>query len=135
MRISKFKKYVTWNIISVIGYCSLIVVVCFLIMLFLSSSQIGMRRDLDNIFFDSTLRHVLIPYFSFYKVQLSAVAFFALGSILEKRYYYEQTHFGLRIFENHDKLYSILFVIGLSLNFLPLYIVMLYLIKMFIRLL
>lgn len=135
MRISKLKKYVTWNIISVIGYCSLIVVVCFLIMLFLSSSQIGMRRDLDNIFFDSTLRHVLIPYFSFYKVQLSAVAFFALGSILEKRYYYEQTHFGLRIFENHDKLYSILFVIGLSLNFLPLYIVMLYLIKMFIRLL
>lgn len=135
MRISKLKKYVTWNIISVIGYCSLIVVVCFLIMLFLSSSQIGMRRDLDNIFFDSTLRHVLIPYFSFYKVQLSAVAFFALGSILEKRYYYEQTHFGLRIFENHDKLYSILFVIGLSLNFLPLYIVMLYLIKMFIKLL
>lgn len=135
MRISKLKKYVTWNIISVIGYCSLIVVVCFLIMLFLSSSQIGMRRDLDNIFFDSTLRHVLIPYFSFYKVQLSAVAFFALGSILEKRYYYEQTHFGLRIFENHDKLYSILFVIGLSLNFLPLYIVMLYLIIMFIRLL
>ena len=135
MRISKLKKYVTWNIISVIGYCSLIVVVCFLIMLFLSSSQIGMRRDLDNIFFDSTLKHVLIPYFSFYKVQLSAVAFFALGSILEKRYYYEQTHFGLRIFENHDKLYSIIFVIGLSLNFLPLYIVMLYLIKMFIRLL
>lgn len=135
MRISKLKKYVTWNIISVIGYCSLIVVACFLIMLFLSSSQIGMRRDLDNIFLDSTLRHVLIPYFSFYKVQLSAVAFFALGSILEKRYYYEQTHFGLRIFENHDKLYSILFVIGLSLNFLPLYIVMLYLIKMFIRLL
>lgn len=135
MRISKLKKYVTWNIISVIGYCSLIVVACFLIMLFLSSSQIGMRRDLDNIFFDSTLRHVLIPYFSFYKVQLSAVAFFALGSFLEKRYYYEQTHFGLRIFENHDKLYSILFVIGLSLNFLPLYIVMLYLIKMFIRLL
>lgn len=135
MRISKLKKYVTWNIISVIGYCSLIVVACFLIMLFLSSSQIGMRRDLDNIFFDSTLRHVLIPYFSFYKVQLSAVAFFALGSILEKRYYYEQTHFGLRIFENYDKLYSILFVIGLSLNFLPLYIVMLYLIKMFIRLL
>lgn len=135
MRISKLKKYVTWNIISVIGYCSLIVVACFLIMLFLSSSQIGMRRDLDNIFFDSTLRHVLIPYFSFYKVQLSAVAFFALGSILEKRYYYEQTHFGLRIFENHDKLYSILFVIGLSLNFLPLYIVMLYLIIMFIRLL
>ena len=135
MRISKLKKYVTWNIISVIGYCSLIVVACFLIMLFLSSSQIGMRRDLDNIFFDSTLSHVLIPYFSFYKVQLSAVAFFALGSILEKRYYYEQTHFGLRIFENHDKLYSILFVIGLSLNFLPLYIVMLYLIKMFIRLL
>ena len=135
MRISKLKKYVTWNIISVIGYCSLIVVACFLIMLFLSSSQIGMRRDLDNIFFDSTLRHVLIPYFSFYKVQLSAVAFFALVSILEKRYYYEQTHFWLRIFENHDKLYSILFVIGLSLNFLPLYIVMLYLIKMFIRLL
>ena len=135
MRISKLKKYVTWNIISVIGYCSLIIVACFLVMFLLSSSQIGMRRDLDNIFFDYTLKYVLVPYFSFYKLQLSAVAFFALGSILEKRYYYEQTHFGLRIFENHDKFYSILFVIGLSLNFLPLYIITLYIIKIFVRLL
>lgn len=134
MRISKLKKYVTWNIISVMGYCSLVIIASFLIMLSLSSSQIGMRRDLDKLFFDYTLNHVLVPYFSFYKVQLSAVAFFALGSILEKRYYYEQTHFGLRIFENHDKFYSIVFVIGLSLNFLPLYIVMVYMIKMLVRL-
>ena len=134
MRISKLKKYVTWNIISVIGYCSIVVVASFLVMLMLSSSQIGLRRDLDKYFWDYILNHVLIPYFTFYKVQLSAVAFFALGSLLEKRYYFEQTHFGLRIFENHDKFYSIIFVIGLSLNFLPLYIVMLYLVKMFVRL-
>lgn len=134
MRISKLKKYVTWNIISVMGYCSLVIVASFLVMLSLSSSQIGMRQDLDKFFFDYTLNHVLVPYFSFYKVQLSAVAFFALGSILEKRYYYEQTHYGLRIFENHDKFYSIVFVIGLSLNFLPLYIVMVYMIKMLVRL-
>lgn len=134
MRISKLKKYVTWNIISVIGYCSLVVVVSFLIMLMLSSSQIGMRRDLDRVFFDYMLNHVLVPYFSFYKIQLSAVAFFALGSILEKRYYYEQTNFGLRIFENHEKFYSIVFVIGLALNFLPLYVLMMYMINVFVRL-
>lgn len=98
MRISKLKKYVTWNIISVIGYCSLIIVACFLVMFLLSSSQIGMRRDLDNIFFDYTLKYVLVPYYSFYKLQLSAVAFFALGSILEKRYYYEPNTFWIENF-------------------------------------
>lgn len=133
MRMTKLKKYISWNLISLIGYCSIVIVIYFLIILMLSSSQIGMRKDLDKYFYDYMFRHVIAPYLSFYKVQLTAVCFLALSSIIEKKHYNNNFHFGLRIFENHEKIYSIAFIIGLALNFLPFYIFMMMILKIIMR--
>ena len=122
MRITKFRKFVSWNIISVMGYLSMVIALYFLVILSLASTQIGMREDLNGYFYDYITGNIILPYISFYKTQLSCMMFFMLVSILENRYYRNKELYGLRIFENNEKGYSIIFVTGLSLNFLPLYI-------------
>ena len=122
MRITKFRKFVSWNIISVMGYLSMVIALYFLVILSLASTQIGMREDLNGYFYDYITGNIILPYISFYKTQLSCMMFFMLVSILENRYYRNKELYGLRIFENNEKGYSIIFVTGLALNFLPLYI-------------
>lgn len=122
MRITKFKKFITWNIISLIGYLSLTIMGYFLLMLSLASSQLNMRMDLNEFFYDYMYRYLINPYIAFYKTQICVIFFLMLGSIAENRYYNEHGIYGFRIFDDHEKGYSRLFVIGLALNFCPLYI-------------
>lgn len=129
MKIAKYKKYITWNIISLIGYSCLAIMVYFLILLMISSSGIGMRMDLDKYFYEFTIKHVVLPYMVFYKIQLGAIGFLLLGYLFEKKYYKEKGEYGFRIFENQEKAYSIAFVIGLTLNFLPMYVLTMMLLK------
>ncbi|MBD5401627.1 hypothetical protein HDR58_02335 [bacterium] len=135
MKITKFRKYITWNLVSLAGYLSLAIVGYFLMMLMISSSQIGIRADLNSYFYDYIVNHVILPYVDFYKVQITFICLMLVGSIFEKKYYDEKCIYGFQIFENHPKVYSIIFVIGLSLNFLPLYLFTIYLLKIFSKLL
>ena len=129
MKISKYKKYITWNIISLLGYSCLGIMCYFLIVLMISSSGMGMRMDLDKYYYEFTMKHVVFPYMSFYKIQLAIAALLLIGYIFEKRHYERNNEYGLRVFENHEKLYSIIFVTGLALNFLPMYILAIILLK------
>lgn len=122
MRLTKFRKFASWNIISIIGYLSMVIAVYFLVILSISSSQVGMRADLNEYFYNYIINNIILPYISFYKTQLSCVIFFILVSIIENRYYTKNGMYGLRMFENNEKGYSIMFVTGLALNFLPLYL-------------
>ncbi len=129
MKISKYKKYISWNLISLLGYSCLVIMVYFLILLMISSSGIGMRMDLDKYYYEFTMHHVVLPYMSFYKIQLTAAALLLIGFIFEKKHYELHNEYGLRLFENHEKIYSIVFVTGLTLNFLPMYILTVMLLK------
>ena len=129
MKIGNYKKYITWNIVSLLGYSCLAIMFYFLIILLISSSGMGMRMDLNKYYYEFTINHVVFPYISFYKIQLTIAAVLLIGYIFEKKYYKEHKEYGLRIFENHEKTYSIVFIIGLALNFLPMYILTVMLLK------
>lgn len=133
MRISKFKKYIAWNIISVLGYIFTSITLFFLLMFSLVSSNLNMRSDLDYYFYDYLTNHIVIPYFTAYKFLLFIVVFLLILSKLEHHYYKERASFGLRLFENHEKIYSVVFFAGIILNFLPMYIFLIYLIDLSIR--
>ncbi len=122
MKISKFKKYLSWNIISAIGYLSSVITISFIIMYSLAASGLNMRTDIDGYFYDYITKHIIIPYIGFYKGQLLIIAALLIGSFFENKYYVEKEEYGFRIFENHEKGYSILFTTGLFLNLIPLYI-------------
>jgi len=122
MRITKFKKLICWNIISIIGYCSMVVMGYFLLLVALSSSQLNMRADLNEYFLNYIFKHLVFPYISAYKFQLSIIFFLAIASIFENKYYNHKQEFGQRLFGNNETVYSVIFIIGLALNFLPLYL-------------
>lgn len=132
MKISKFKKFISWNLISLLGYCSLVIMIVFLVLYSLTTSQLHMRSDLDKYFYEYLSQHVINPYFSFYKTQISIVIFLLISSIFENRYYKQRGIFGFRIFENHEIRYSRFFIIGLSLNFLPMYMASMFILTKFI---
>lgn len=132
-KVLKFKKYISWNIISVIGYFGLVVSVIFFAMFSLASSNINMRADLNDIFFDYIFKHILIPYFEIYKFQLFLIVLLLIGSGLEHHKYNESNSEGFVIFENSDKFYSIVFFTGLMLNFVPLYIFFLHILSIIIK--
>lgn len=129
MKITKFKRYISWNLISLIGYCCFVIMIIFLVILGLSSTQLNMRIDLNKYIYEFIFKHVIGPYVSFYKFQLSTIVLLLLTSAVEKKHYDEEGSYGFRIFENNDKLYSMIFIIGLILNFCPLYLFSLYLLK------
>lgn len=133
MRISKFKKYITWNIISGLGYIFTLITLFFLLMYSLTSSNLNMRSDLDYYFYDYLTNHVITPYFTAYKFLLVVIVILLISSKFEHNYYQEKASFGLKLFENHEKGYSTFFVIGIILNFLPLYIFLMYLFQILIR--
>ena len=133
MKITKFKKYVTWNIISLIGYVSIALTIAFLVMLGLSSSQLNMRIDLNKYVYEYIFKHLILPYLSVYKFQLSAIIVLLIASIGEKKYYEDNEIYGFRIFENNEKIYSTFFIIGLILNFCPLYMFSMYILKILMK--
>lgn len=133
MRITKLKKYITWNIISLIGYASISVTIAFLVMLGLTSTQINMRSDLNKYIYEYIFKHLIFPYLSIYKIQLSAIIILLLGSIAEKKYYKDNELYGFIIFENNEKVYSNLFIIGLILNFCPLYMFTMYILQILMK--
>ncbi len=122
MKITKFKKYISWNIISLTGYIGSIIAIVFMVMLILAGSQLNMRADLNSYFFDYIINHIINPYFTFYKSQLAGICFLLILSVYEDSYYKKNGKFGLRLFEDNEKGYSIIFFTGLILNFLPLYV-------------
>lgn len=128
MKISKFKKYICWNLISIIGFLSVTVSIYFLIMLSLASSQLHMRLDIDEFIYDYIMKHLVYPYLAFYKIQIITIIILLVSSIFERNYYIHKGDYGLRLFPEHDKGYSRLFVTGLLLNFCPLYVFMLFVI-------
>ena len=134
MKVNKFRKYISWNIISVTGYLCTVIALIFLVMLILAGSQLNMRADLNQYFYDYIFNHILEPYYIFYKSQLVWIGLLLLVSVFEDKYNSHKSEFGLRIFENNEKRYSILFVTGLALNFLPLYMMFMLIVINFMRL-
>lgn len=133
MKITRFKKLITWNVVALAGYLNLVIMVFFIVMLTLSASQLNMRADLNSFFYDNMLRHVIFPYIGFYKTILIGCCLFLIGSVWEKKYYNRHGVYGFRIFENHDRVYSFFFVVGLALNFLPLYLFMMYVLSNIVK--
>lgn len=133
MKITRFRKYITWNIVSAIGYICSIITIIFLIIFSLAASNLNMRADLNEYFYAYITKHILLPYLSFYKFQLFLISCCLIASVFENRHYKEKGEYGLRLFGNHEKIYSILFFTGLILNFLPLYILFMFLITQIMK--
>jgi len=122
MKISKLKKYVSLNIVSFIGYFSIIIFFIFLILLGISSAGTTIRADINEVFYEYIANNVLKPYFDYYSSQLFIVGVLIMACVYENLYYKQVGKFGLKLFENQDKLYSSVFVTGLVLNLVPAYI-------------
>ena len=133
MKITKFKRYISWNIMSLIGYICIVITFIFLGILLIASSGTTIRPDINEIYYNYIIKHIINPYISFYKFQLSLIAFCLIFSIFEHKYYKQTKQFGLRLFENHEKYYSIAFVTGLAVNFLPLNLIMMIIISWIMR--
>lgn len=122
MKITRFRKYISWNIISFLGYFCGVITVIFYILLMLASSGTTIRADINQYFYEHMWKNIIIPYFEFYKFQIFLILVCFISSIFEHRYYRKNEQYGLRIFGNHEKMYSAVFVTGIFLNLLPLYI-------------
>lgn len=121
LRINRCRKYVTWNIISVLGYLGFILSLVFLVMMVISSSNIGVSADITKIFYEYTVKNVILPYIEVYKTQLIITGIMLIASVYENSYYMQRREYGLRLFPDNEKIYSIIFVTGLCLNLLPMY--------------
>ena len=121
LRINRCRKYVTWNIISVLGYLGFILSLVFLVMMVISSSNIGVSADITKIFYEYTVKNVILPYIEVYKTQLIITGIMLIASVYENSYYMQRGEYGLRLFPDNEKIYSIIFVTGLCLNLLPMY--------------
>ena len=118
---------------SLIGYICIVITFIFLGILLIASSGTTIRPDINEIYYNYIIKHIINPYISFYKFQLSLIAFCLIFSIFEHKYYKQTKQFGLRIFENHEKYYSIAFVTGLAVNFLPLNLILMIIISWIMR--
>lgn len=134
MKISKFRKYITWNIISCIGYVGLVWSVIFLVMLMLTSSGLSIRFDVSQYFYEYMTKRVLLPYLKFYKIQLLLIGILSIASVYENSYYISKQEYGLRLFYSHEDNYIFFFVTGLGLNFLPMYVLLPILVKWYANL-
>ena len=133
MKITRFRKYISWNVMAAMGYICMIISVIFMVMLLVATSGTTIRPDINEYFYEYIIKHLLIPYIAFYKFQLFLVGLCLLSSIVEHRYYKTTEQYGLRLFGNHEKIYSMLFVTGLAINFLPLYLFFIIIISWIMR--
>ena len=122
LRINRCRKFVTWNVISVLGYIGVILGVIFMFMFMLASSGVGVNAELTDYFFNYISKHLILPYIGLYKFQLFLVGVMLLASVYENNYYNQKGEYGLRLFANNEKFYSVLFVTGVCLNILPMYL-------------
>lgn len=135
MKVTRFKKLISWNLIALIGYLSLTITIFFMISISLASTQLHMRLDLDEFIYNYMLEHLIYPYLSLYKIQMFAIIFLLLVSIAENSYYKVRGEYGLRIFCEHEIGYSRFFIIGLVLNFCPLYMFSSFVLKSIMKIL
>ena len=133
MELSRFKKFVSWNLISLLGYFCLVIMIAFIVMYSLTSSNINMRADLNKYFYDYLINNVIFPYLSFYKIQIFLIMTLLITSIFENKYYIKNGGYGFRIFENNDRTYSKAFVTGLILNLSPIYLFTMFIVAQFMK--
>ena len=122
LRINRCRKFITWNVISVLGYIGVILGLIFMFMFMLASSGIGVNAELTDHFFNYITKHLILPYIGLYKFQLFLVGVMLLLSVYENNFYNQKGEYGLRLFANNEKFYSIFFVTGVCLNILPMYL-------------
>ncbi|MBR6722247.1 hypothetical protein IKL64_02215 [bacterium] len=135
LRINRCKKYITWNIISLLGYAGVVFAVVFLFMFWIASSGIGVSSDVSEFFYIYIVKYLVLPYIGLYKFQLFLVGVMLLLSVYENSYYISKEQFGLRLFGNNEKVYSIVFVTGVCLNILPMYVFFIYVVSNLMKLL
>ena len=119
-KVLKLKKYLTRNIISVIGYFCLALTIIFGLIYFLASSGLNIREDISEYFQEYISKYIIKPYIEFAKFHLFMVCVIAVVSRFEFKHYNELGEDGLRLFINHEKLYSGAFITGVMFNLLPL---------------
>lgn len=129
MKISKFRKYICCNIISLLGYFCAVIMAIFILIYTISASQLHMRADMDEVYAQYIANHIIRPYFSFYQTQIGLVIMLLIGTYFENKYYIKQGVYGLRLFEDNEKVYSRLFFTGLILNLCPIYVVVMFFIS------
>ena len=122
LRINRCRKFITWNVISVLGYAGVILGLFFLFMFVIASSGIGVSGEVSEYFYVYIVKHLVLPYINMYKFQLFVVGLMLILSVYENNYYKIKGVYGLRLFANNEKLYSIMFVTGVCLNMLPMYL-------------
>lgn len=122
LRINRCRKFITWNVISVLGYAGVILGLFFLFMFVIASSGIGVSAEVSEYFYVYIVKHLVLPYINMYKFQLFVVGLMLILSVYENNYYKIKGVYGLRLFANNEKLYSIMFVTGVCLNMLPMYL-------------
>ncbi len=122
MEITEFKKFITCNIISIIGYLGFLMTIVFLIMFILGASGIGIQTDTNEYFYDYLSKYVISPYFGMYKFQLMVIVLLIIGYNFENKHYIENNEPGLILFPEKEKLYSIIFSTGAFLNILPIFV-------------
>jgi hypothetical protein len=76
MRITRFKKLITWNVVSLVGYVNLLIMIVFIVMLGLAASQLNIKFEFNKFVFDNMLKHIIFPYVSFYKTSNSHILIF-----------------------------------------------------------
>lgn len=124
-KILKLKKYITWNIISLIGYFCLALTIVFGLMYILTSAGLNIREDISEYFQVYIAKFIIKPYVEFVKFHTFMFAIIAITSRFEFKHYNENCEEGLRLFMNYEKLYSGAFITGVILNLLPLTILVL----------
>ena len=135
MKISKSKKYISWNIISLIGYIGTVFFIIFSVIKMIGASTMNMRADLNEYYAEYLMKHIISPYYAVYKFQLFLILMLLIGSVCEHRHYNENNLEGFQPFETLKvkKIYSMIFYTGLLLNFVPLYIPFLNIISFLIK--
>lgn len=120
MRLTKFRKYITWNIASLIGYICIVIMFVFLLLLIIASSGTTIREDVNEYFYNYIIKFLLIPYIKFYSFQIFLVVLLMIMSYFENKYYVTTEQYGKRFFDTNENLYSIMFITGIFLNIVPL---------------
>lgn len=135
LRINRCRKFVTWNVISLLGYVGILLGIIFAFMFMIASSGVGVNADVSEYFYSYIVKYLILPYLGAYKFQLIIVGIMLIASVYENGYYISQGKYGLRLFTNNEKLYSILFVTGICLNILPMYVFFIVVVSNLMRLL
>lgn len=133
MQITEFKKYISWNIISLIGFGCAVISAVFWFMLNIASSGLDIREDIDIYFSEYIVNFLIKPYFELFIYQLFFIVLLIIGAKFENKHYIENNKEGLNLFVDNEKIYSRFFITGIMLNFLPLLILLVIAIGYYIK--